>query len=722
MQRLDSPQTQLPAVAPAQPREDTATRGARPPLSFDIPEGRKSGPEFTYVAIIIGVFWVGGAGAYIWGYYDGLTIVQLPLPTLIITTTGILLPLLLIWLLAFSVQRGRELRETSDELARVSRALLSPDKVAGREVARLGQTIRRELDGMSTGIQSTADRLSVLSGTLNEQLSAIRQAGEQTEGQAQNIGKRLDQERKGLEETGRNLAHFTQEVSEVMKSQAALVRDVTVHAKEEIRTAQTQLESRSQNLRNSASALTDSVREAGREVERQATRLDTVAESALERAERMGERYDQQRTALSQTASRLGEESARLEVAVEDERKTVERLVQMLAFETSRVEGAINDVSSGVDKALESAQGKAVEFTGFAEREAEKMAAAFRAVEQYVAQSANAIKFHANSAQEAVKVTQAGLDENAEALNERFLTAKGDIAAARDTFADVMAQIGSGADDAARKLTDASEALEARIAQLPQEAEEGAKVLREAISERIDALSRAAHVVARQLPPNSASATQSATEDGGKPSSRIWGRKSKHASPKDADLKNLSPRDSGAKKADTSGSDSDWSLGDALRAAEARHQRDAAAKNNAPERNEQTGNFSGRITAGSNADAERAQQHRVERLQATAIDLTRGLEHEPPEDLWQRYLAGERDVFARRLASSTDPDLRARIARKYGQDSEFRTYVDRYLKEFESLIEEAAGGDPEAVSAESYLSSETGRLYLVLAQASGRLS
>src|SRR5258706_2112795 len=114
-------------------------------------------------------------------------------------------------------------------------------------------------------------------------------------------------------------------------------------------------------------------------------------------------------------------------------------------------------------------------------------------------------------------------------------------------------------------------------------------------------------------------------------------------------------------------------------------------------------------------------RHVIETLQAMAIDLDRFLEDDPPLDLLRRYRNGERNVFARRLVSVLGREQAERIGRKYREDGEFKDTVDRYVEQFEVLMEETAGRDRENVLAETYLTSQTGKVYVMLASSIGRL-
>ena len=96
------------------------------------------------------------------------------------------------------------------------------------------------------------------------------------------------------------------------------------------------------------------------------------------------------------------------------------------------------------------------------------------------------------------------------------------------------------------------------------------------------------------------------------------------------------------------------------------------------------------------------------------------IDHDAAVELWDRYKRGERNVFTRRLYTMQGQKTFEEIRKRYRADREFKQTVDRYVGEFERLLDEVSRDDRGQVVARTYLTSETGKVYLMLAHAAGR--
>ncbi len=109
-----------------------------------------------------------------------------------------------------------------------------------------------------------------------------------------------------------------------------------------------------------------------------------------------------------------------------------------------------------------------------------------------------------------------------------------------------------------------------------------------------------------------------------------------------------------------------------------------------------------------------------ERLQSLAVDMSRLMETSITENDWKRFNKGEKGLFVRKMLGFREKARLASIKQRYQNDQEFRNYVSRYLDEFKSFLAEANKRDQQGVLSTIFLSSDMGKLYMVLTQALGR--
>jgi hypothetical protein len=121
-----------------------------------------------------------------------------------------------------------------------------------------------------------------------------------------------------------------------------------------------------------------------------------------------------------------------------------------------------------------------------------------------------------------------------------------------------------------------------------------------------------------------------------------------------------------------------------------------------------------------NANPRAAQS--AEPLESISHDIARMIDHAAVADAWDRYRRGEPNAFTNRLYVGRGPQTFEEIRRRYRLDTDFRTTVDRYIQEFERLLSEVNREDRDDTLTRTYLVSETGKVYTMLAHAAGRLA
>lgn len=111
----------------------------------------------------------------------------------------------------------------------------------------------------------------------------------------------------------------------------------------------------------------------------------------------------------------------------------------------------------------------------------------------------------------------------------------------------------------------------------------------------------------------------------------------------------------------------------------------------------------------------------TESLNSCSIDIARALDSEVTDTAWAGYLKGDRGIFTRRAVRLLDNHEVRAISDVYDTDEELRAAVNRYIHDFEALLRPILSTRDGNAMAVTLLSSDIGKLYVVMAQAIERL-
>jgi hypothetical protein len=112
----------------------------------------------------------------------------------------------------------------------------------------------------------------------------------------------------------------------------------------------------------------------------------------------------------------------------------------------------------------------------------------------------------------------------------------------------------------------------------------------------------------------------------------------------------------------------------------------------------------------------------VESLHSLSVDLTRMKDGEISEKTWKAFQKGDVAAFTRRLAALDNKGSIDKAREKFAKDTEFRTYIQRYIRQFEEMYAQADENDHGALLCSTIASSEIGKLYEFLISISGKKS
>jgi apolipoprotein A1/A4/E domain-containing protein len=440
--------------------------------------------------------------------------------------------------------------------------------------------------------------------------------------------------------------------------------------------------------------------------------------------------------ALSNAVELLDRSNRRADDSINERRVSLDSLLSTLDIRTEDLDQRLRRFSGLLDESLASAEGRARDVARIV---AESTSESMRTIsEQYDAMRA--------TAEEERKRTTT-------TMRAIFDQTTGD---AHDIFRDSMARFTEVVDNMKRMSTEMQRELETTrqelrrgVLELPQETAESAAQMRRVIIEQIDALDELNKIVARHgrnidaveparrgaepllavvgggrgEPPRTPSVTSRDLGDTTMPT----------AAPSSQRRETASSRGPGP----SSGRGGGW-LSDLLsrasrdpeeqsrlddRAVRGEDRPPLRGEDRPPPREERPMRGEDRGPRGDERGAradDRSPRHTIESLDSLSVDIARMIDHDAAAELWDRYNRGERNVFTRRLYTMQGQKTFDEIRKRYRSDREFKQTVDRYISEFERLLDEVSRDDRGQLVVRTYLTSETGKVYTMLAHAAGR--
>jgi hypothetical protein len=694
-------------------------------------------------ALLLTLFWAGAWGAFLEGYFGRNGLLLLPLPQLAIFTAAIVLPPFLFLAIALLIARAHALRKSADALLDASDRLFAIDENTSRAAARLGRAVRREIDGLNSGLDTAFQRLRALETNLQNQIAALDEVGARADVRGEAIAARLSQETQKIENlsdqmaqgAGRaaetiatrlaeeqqrveslsdrmagaatraaetvasgfseqtrrlegladQMADAAAQATESVAGRAAQLKATLENAEGSLKNAAQSLDVQAAGFRAAISAAAEAPYTAAVELDSQAKKIETIADAALARAEFVLARQEKHRAAMNELLGRFKDDSVALEGALNRQRAGMEQALEALGSETKRFELVTGDTERHLELIMANAAARATELTGAFAAEAERLKQASDAANQVLAGMLSALRDASNGAHtligesaEQAKHDARVLVGEAMAECEKLLRAAGEMSAQ-------TAQIRSG-------LGAVISDVEQHIARLPMLAADEAQRVRQLVQQETEQM---LDFSARTLSTIHARASQSKAAPAPAQPPR--------AEPEPEGLKGLArkftQRQKRDQRADLRGDGKNWDMKQLLEAAESGE----PAKRLAP---------GGAAALGA---LELALAEMAVDLEAIAMDGA------PGSAEWKRYLAGDRAVFARTLAAAIDDAAVDRIAALYREDDRFHQAADAYLSEFESLLARAKEGDGDGLLTSTILSADTGKIYLAIAYALGRL-
>ena len=111
----------------------------------------------------------------------------------------------------------------------------------------------------------------------------------------------------------------------------------------------------------------------------------------------------------------------------------------------------------------------------------------------------------------------------------------------------------------------------------------------------------------------------------------------------------------------------------------------------------------------------------AETLEALNREIDGLIDNAAAVEMWDRWRRGDTGAVSRRLYTEAGQQAFDELRRRFRADPQFRETTTRYMQEFERLLSKIGQNDRDGSQWRAYLLSNTGKVYTILAHASGKL-
>ena len=431
--------------------------------------------------------------------------------------------------------------------------------------------------------------------------------------------------------------------------------------------------------------------------------------------------------ALAAVGRDLARQQQSLDLALEHRHGSLQALVGDLSGRSEAFEATLGRFAANVEDSFARAQARAQEISA-------ALASATRGASIAVAGQFEAIRD--TTAKERERTAQT-LQATLEQTNAQLTSA---LEQASDRFRQSVAEVKDMASQVQRELDQTRAELRRGVLDLPQETSETADAMRRVVSDQIRALKELAALVSESgatfdvAEPVAPAAVAGARLEKPAPRAVESARAIEPASPRETALARVADAIAaptlegppsgriGASQVSppfTRGQAQPWpapSLAPSRPAATPA----PSASQPASDRG-QPGWLSNLLAAASRDEPEEAASNGAETLEALGREIGGLVDNEAAMEMWDRWRRGDTGAVSRRLYTEAGQQAFDEIRRRFRADPQFRDATTRYVQEFERLLAKISQNDRDGSQWRAYLLSNTGKVYTILAHASGRL-
>jgi ABC-type transporter Mla subunit MlaD len=707
-------------------------------------------------------------------------------PAVITVAATVVIPIALFWFLAMLVWRAQELRLMSQAMTEVAVRLAEPDRMAEQSVASLGQAVRRQVSFMTEAVSRALGRAGELEALVHNEVGALERSYSENEHKIRGLIQELAGERHALvgtsdqvSETLRALGHEVPTLIDKLSHQQVKLAKIIEGAGQNLIALETQISSASGQLETTLSNRTqylqtvlddytraldatlasraealdaqlvertraldsafservrlfdesilrstmaidstvsekaralssametqgkvlaetlgrqahdmdetlmhgiNAVRRTSENITRQSVKaieglsnqadlLKNVSENLLQQISNVTSRFDSQGQSIMRAANALETANFRIDATLQKRHTELTETLNQLSGKADQLDSVLHGYSSTLEGSISNTEARARALTAEMSRGAEMQAkAALSELERLRAE------------------TESHTTRALEDLRGKFSNVSREVSehlgSLSSRFNETSEELRSKAQRAAAEFEAEQANLRAQADRLPSATRESAEAMRQVLKEQLRALEQLSSLTSREtmrrdaVPPSEPPTLPLTAASTAPHSEQPF--QQRPALP-------AVPTPAAAPSVEQTGRDR-WTLGDLL------------------------------------ARASQAEDGGPRSVGVNINSIVRALDPATASAIWSRFRAGQRGIMVRSIYSTEGRNAFDEAVRRYQGDAEFRATVDRYMGDFERLLRDTEQKDPSGRVTHSHLISDSGRVYLFLAHASGRLA
>ncbi len=650
---------------------------------------------------------------------DGLSYIQIVfLPTTFLTMAAIVVPIAVLWFLALLAWRAEELRLRSSTMTEVAVRLAEPEKMAEESIASLGQAVRRQVSFMNDAVSRALGRAGELEALVHNEVAVLERSYEDNERKIRSLIQELSGERHALVNTSDRVAGTLRDLGSEIPTLIDKLSDQQIKLSHIVQGAGQNLTALETTIASSVGALETSLGGGTEKLQNVletytgalAGALDSRSAQMQQTLEGYMEAFD---SALARRAQALDYQLVERTKSLDDAFTERLRLFDdSIMRSTAAIDSAVDEKAKALTTAL------AVHATTFRDTIGKQSAD----LDDALMHGINAVRRSSeNITRQSVKAMEglAGQSELlrnvSEDLKRRLTSVSSEMTSELGSLSNQVAtsseELRQQAARAAEQVAAEQARLREQMEQLPITTQESTDTARRALQDQLSALDQLSQLTSRTAMQRDVS-PPSPIEDGtlaqgAKPPARQPKPPPRETTRALSSLSNTitqemgnrqgqqRPRPSGQKSGRGRGDAREgWSLGDLL------------------------------ARASQDEDGSPQAANAAQPTQAFNLDLpamARVLDAATAAAIWSRLRAGQRGVMARSIYGVEGHALFDEVSQRCQTDANLAQTVSRYLADFERRIAESDLSDSSGRLTQSHLISDTGRVYLFLAHACGRI-